>query len=418
MESLSIKRNTLVFLLSNFLVSVAYSLPHSILTVILLAKGLSLSQILIIQSAYSIAIVLFEFPSGLLADNYSRKNLYSLSKLFLIIMFLIVLFSNQFYLIFADWFCYGIAAALDSGTLDAYIINQLKLAHHGAELRKFLALSNRLEIVGLLLGSSLGGILYHFIGINIYVLGTVFLVVSTLISFFFFKETTKSDSLQDSHVMILKKQITDSFKELRKQPRLSLILIFDFLTQIFFQTHFQLWQSFFLSKGIDSQYFPFFYITFQVITLFSYSINIDGVKKYTGVLKFSPLIVFLPLTFFLGKIEIFLTTYFIFVFVFYVIEFILNYQFNKMVSVENISSLISFKSTVSRIGSVLLLCILSFMVKQMSVSAVMAINFMLSLVLLVVFSVIIMKKTAVDSDVKQVYNIFTLVYVKLIAKKR
>lgn len=400
MESLSIKRNTLVFLLSNFLVSVAYSLPHSILTVILLAKGLSLSQILIIQSAYSIAIVLFEFPSGLLADNYSRKNLYSLSKLFLIIMFLIVLFSNQFYLIFAAWFCYGIAAALDSGTLDAYIINQLKLAHHGAELRKFLALSNRLEIVGLLLGSSLGGILYHFIGINIYVLGTVFLVVSTLISFFFFKETTKSDSLQDSHVMILKKQITDSFKELRKQPRLSLILIFDFLTQIFFQTHFQLWQSFFLSKGIDSQYFPFFYITFQVITLFSYSINIDGVKKYTGVLKFSPLIVFLPLTFFLGKIEIFLTAYFIFVFVFYVIEFILNYQFNKMVSVENISSLISFKSTVSRIGSVLLLCILSFMVKQMSVSAVMAINFMLSLVLLVVFSVIIMKKTSVDSDVK------------------
>lgn len=400
MESLSIKRNTLVFLLSNFLVSVAYSLPHSILTVILLAKGLSLSQILIIQSAYSIAIVLFEFPSGLLADNYSRKNLYSLSKLFLIIMFLIVLFSNQFYLIFAAWFCYGIAAALDSGTLDAYIINQLKLAHREAELRKFLALSNRLEIVGLLLGSSLGGILYHFIGINIYVLGTVFLVASTLISFFFFKETTKSDSLQDSHVMVLKKQITDSFKELRKQPRLSLILIFDFLTQIFFQTHFQLWQSFFLSKGIDSQYFPFFYIAFQVITLFSYSINIDGIKKYAGVLKFSPLIVFLPLTFFLGKIEIFLTAYFIFVFVFYVIEFILNYQFNKMVSVENISSLISFKSTVSRIGSVLLLCILSFMVKQMSVSAVMAINFMLSLVLLAVLSVIIMKKAVVDSDVK------------------
>lgn len=400
MESLSIKRNTLVFLLSNFLVSVAYSLPHSILTVILLAKGLSLSQILIIQSAYSIAIVLFEFPSGLLADNYSRKNLYSLSKLFLIIMFLIVLFSNQFYLIFAAWFCYGIAAALDSGTLDAYIINQLKLAHREAELRKFLALSNRLEIVGLLLGSSLGGILYHFIGINIYVLGTVFLVASTLISFFFFKETTKSDSLQDSHVMVLKKQITDSFNELRKQPRLSLILIFDFLTQIFFQTHFQLWQSFFLSKGIDSQYFPFFYIAFQVITLFSYSINIDGVKKYAGVLKFSPLIVFLPLTFFLGKIEIFLAAYFLFVFVFYVIEFILNYQFNKMVSVENISSLISFKSTVSRIGSVLLLCILSFMVKQMSVSAVMAINFMLSLILLAVLSVIIMKKAVVDSDVK------------------
>lgn len=70
----SIRRNTFVYLLANFLVIVAYSMPHSILTVILLAKGLSVSQILLIQSAYSIAIVLFELPSGLLADNNSRKK--------------------------------------------------------------------------------------------------------------------------------------------------------------------------------------------------------------------------------------------------------------------------------------------------------------------------------------------------------
>ena len=70
----SITRNTFVYLLANFLVTVAYSMPHLILTVILLSKGLSLLQILIVQSAYSIAIVLFEFPSGLIADNYSRKT--------------------------------------------------------------------------------------------------------------------------------------------------------------------------------------------------------------------------------------------------------------------------------------------------------------------------------------------------------
>lgn len=397
-------RNTFVYFLSNFLVTVAYSMPHSILTVILLAKGLTLSQILLIQSAYSIAIVLFEFPSGLLADNYSRKNLYSLSKVFLIVMFLIVLFSSNFYLIFLAWFCYGIAAALDSGTLDAYIINQLKLAGRENELQRFLALSNRLEIVGLLLGSSLGGILYQFIGINIYVLGTVFLVASTLISFFLFRERIKSTDLQESHVSVLKNQIRNSFKELRKQPRLSLILIFDFLSQIFFQTHFQLWQSFFLSKGISSHYFPAFYIAFQVITLFSYSINIEGIKKYKGIIKWSPLIIFLPLTFFSSYLGIFLPAYFIFIFVFYVIEFILNYQFNKMVSIENISSLVSFKSTVSRIGSILLLCVLSFMVKITAVEMVMAINFMTSLLLLAVLAVFFMKKARLDTPVKKVDN--------------
>lgn len=59
----------------------AYSLPHSILTVILLAKGLSLSQILIIQSAYSIAIVLFEFPSGLL-ELFQKKSLQPVKAIF------------------------------------------------------------------------------------------------------------------------------------------------------------------------------------------------------------------------------------------------------------------------------------------------------------------------------------------------
>lgn len=388
----SITRNTFVYLLANFLVTMAYSMPHSILTVILLSKGLNLSQILVIQSAYSIAIVLFEFPSGLIADNYSRKNIYSLSKLFLIVMFLIVLFSHSFYLIFGAWFCYGIASALDSGTLDAYIINQLKLAHREDELRKFLALNNRLEIVGLLLGSSLGGVLYMSIGINIYVLGITFLIASTLVTFFFFNENSKNVKLEESHVTVLKKQIKDSFKELKRQPRLSVILIFDFLTQIFFQTHFQLWQSFFLSKGIDTKYFPAFYIAFQVITLFSYSINIDEIKKYASLVKFCPLIIFLPLTFLSNHLWVLLPAYFIFIFVFYVIEFILNYYFNKMVSVDNISSLVSFKSTVSRLGSICLLCLLSLMVKGIAVEVVMAINFMASVIFLFLLAIVLLKK--------------------------
>ncbi len=50
-----------------------------------------------------------------------------------------------------------------------------------------------------------------------------------------------------------------------------------------------------------------------------------------------------------------------------------------MVSIENISSLVSFKSTVGRLGSILLLCLLSFMVKIVAVETVMAINFMASI---------------------------------------
>ena len=217
-------------------------------------------------------------------------------------------------------------------------------------------------------------------------------MASTLVTFFFFNENLKTTTLEESHVSVLKQQITDSFIELRKQPRLGVILIFDFLTQIFFQTHFQLWQSFFLSKGVDTKYFPAFYIAFQIITLFSYSINMDGIKKYAGLIKFCLLIIFLPLTFLSKHLWVLLPAYFIFIFVFYVIEFILNYYFNKMVSIDNISSLVSFKSTISRLGSICLLCLLSLMVKVFAVEKVMAVNFMASLLFLFLLVIIWLRK--------------------------
>ena len=43
-----IKKQIFHYLFATFLVTVAYTLPHSILTVLLLEKGLSISQILII----------------------------------------------------------------------------------------------------------------------------------------------------------------------------------------------------------------------------------------------------------------------------------------------------------------------------------------------------------------------------------
>ena len=94
----------------------------------------------------------------------------------------------------------------------------------------------------------------------------------------------------------------------------------------------------------------------------------------------------------LSQILIVQSAYFIFIFVFYVIEFILNYYFNKMVSIDNISSLVSFKSTISRLGSICLLCLLSLMVKVFAVEKVMAVNFMASLLFLFLLVIIWLRK--------------------------
>ncbi len=67
-------KNINVYFISNFLMNFGRVIPHAVLTILLLSKGVSIIDIATIQSAYMLAIMLFEFPSGVLADTYSRKK--------------------------------------------------------------------------------------------------------------------------------------------------------------------------------------------------------------------------------------------------------------------------------------------------------------------------------------------------------
>lgn len=138
MATINIRKNINTYLIASALITISYSLPHSILTVLLISKGISLSQILVIQSAYSLAMILFEFPSGVVADMYSKKNVYILSKLLLIILYIVVICSDNFLILYFAWFLYGLASALDSGTIDADLYNQIKCSNE-FELSNFIA---------------------------------------------------------------------------------------------------------------------------------------------------------------------------------------------------------------------------------------------------------------------------------------
>lgn len=66
--SLLKQKNVSIYLVITVLMTLSYALPHAILTVLLLSKSISISQILLIQACYSVGIILSEFPSGLISD--------------------------------------------------------------------------------------------------------------------------------------------------------------------------------------------------------------------------------------------------------------------------------------------------------------------------------------------------------------
>ena len=79
------------------------------------SKGLSLTQIMILQGTYSLFVALFEIPSGFFADIYGRKNSLVIGSIFLFLGYLIFSFFSGFNeFLFAE-ILLGIGGSLISG---------------------------------------------------------------------------------------------------------------------------------------------------------------------------------------------------------------------------------------------------------------------------------------------------------------
>lgn len=374
----NIKQNLLSFYISLFFITIAVSLPHSVLTILLLNKGLSLSQIMLIQVGYSLAIILIEYPSGILADIYSRKLIFILSKLFLIMLFIIVFLSNNFILLFIAWFLYGISSALENGTIEVQIINDLKVIKN-EKIKTFIKKSNILNFIALILGSTLGSYLYFKIGISIYLISILLTIFSVIIIAIIYRNTKTKREISKISFKPLKKQVYSSLYELKNNYNLRCILMFTAASQIFFQTHFQLWQAFFLTIGINKESFFIFYIIFQLIGIISYIIPINYKylsKKIFIVIFF--LISIIPIFLMVNENTISLIIYILCILFYTILSFIYTLKFTEEVSTTNISSLTSLKSTTNRFIAIITLLFSSLLLNFISAKYVVTINFIIA----------------------------------------
>ncbi|MCD2332705.1 MFS transporter [Borreliella americana] len=81
-------------------------------------KGLSLKNITIVQIFYILAIIIFEFPLGVISDIFDRKIVY-LASIFLLMVFCFIIFkASSFILLCISWFIYGMPAAINIGTIN------------------------------------------------------------------------------------------------------------------------------------------------------------------------------------------------------------------------------------------------------------------------------------------------------------
>jgi len=355
-------RDLYVYLCSYFLYNTARVLPHAVLTIILLNKGMSVGDIAIIQSFYMIAATIFEYPSGVLTDYWSEKKMYIVSLLLLATSYLLIMVNNTFILLCISWFIYGISNAVMSGSLESFFLRQY--SNDEKKIKRFNISFNNSNLLSGLLGGGIGSFIYTYFNNGIYIVSIILITLSCIIIIFLFtddqsinKKVEHLNIKQDFRLHNLKNQFR-IVNTLEIKQNLFLLSIYQIIAQVFYQ----FWQVLFLLANIEKKSFGIFYVAFQIIALSSnYLFKSRDFKKHKVLLVFSIIIPLILAVVSVHNTYIFLSSIFLFLIPFYIYKSQLLIELQAVSPPQSISSIMSFSGTCSSVISTLTLWSIGFL---------------------------------------------------------
>jgi MFS family permease len=209
-----------------------------IVVLFLLAKGLTLPQVLALSSALLISGIIFEIPTGVFADRYGRKWSMVMGSLASVIGYSLWLFANNFIGFIAIHVIFGLANAFWSGADQALIYDDLKARGKQGDAQKIFSRYDAITSAAFAVAALVGGMLTikhdlaHYY--PVFYLTLAASVVGLLLSFSI-RESRHSTEAKE----IIKREpdaVTRfgvGFKLLRENPKLLRIVAFSVLTVSF-----------------------------------------------------------------------------------------------------------------------------------------------------------------------------------------
>jgi len=134
----------------------------TVLMLLVLSKGCTVSSAGLVIAVYSVFVILFEFPSGVLSDTVGQKKIYLLSLVFSAAAYGIILFSNGMPMLLLGFSLSGIARAFSSGSVEALFYNTYIEKNGKETLHRLAGVLNAGEIAGLAVGALCGGFIPVF----------------------------------------------------------------------------------------------------------------------------------------------------------------------------------------------------------------------------------------------------------------
>ncbi|MHA1377352.1 MAG: MFS transporter [Candidatus Helarchaeota archaeon] len=121
--------------------------------------GLNFTQIMILQSWFMFWIVIFEIPTGTVADYLGRKHSLILGAGINLLGALVYGSVPNFYVFMVGEFLWGMAMALYSGASEAFVYDTLKVINETEKSKKIFGRLESANLSGIMIGSILGSLI-------------------------------------------------------------------------------------------------------------------------------------------------------------------------------------------------------------------------------------------------------------------
>jgi len=247
-----------IYSLITLLNSYAHGILIPVLSLILLSKGITLSNLSIVLGLYALTVVVLELPTGIAADILGRKKVFCLSLLVSAISFTIVLFGRDMLVLCIGMMFHGLSRALSSGSFDALFIDWYIDNFGKDKLHKITTRLSVLDALGLSLGAITGGIFPIISGNLLPMLGeydlnlivkVLLTLASAVFSFIFITETSVAKKAERISV---KEHIQNSSTFILNNKKILYIFISVFSTGFFLSALETYWQPHFKSLLPDN----------------------------------------------------------------------------------------------------------------------------------------------------------------------
>lgn len=249
-----------------------------IIVLYLTAKGLSFTEILLIDSILAIAIFLFEVPTGALADKLGRKWSLVLGGVLCCISLFIYIIGNRFAVFAFAEVLFSLGAAFKSGADSALIYDSLKLLKLEDSYLRVEGKARSLALYALAFGSAIAGFVYE---INIYlplIISMGFIAISVVFALYFQETPVGTEKTQESskqsNIPIAPfrgyfSQIWESGSYVVRHPQLRFVILFTMLFYGFYRSGFWYVQPYMQVVNIPVSYFGIIFFIFNIVAAYA-----------------------------------------------------------------------------------------------------------------------------------------------------